>query len=194
MKKILLPVIAFAAAVVFNFCGKPNPVITIKTETGDIAVEIFVTAAPLTSKNFLRYVDDGKFTGSSFYRTVTMANQPNNDVKIEVIQGGLKFDEDMYEPIAHENTKVTGVRHLDGTISMARNKPGTATSEFFICVGDQPELDYGGNRNPDMQGFAAFGKVISGMDIVRKIQNSPAEGQKLTPEIKIIGIERNGAK
>ena len=93
-------------------------------------------------------------------------------------------------PIIHETTKETGVLHTDGTISYARNEPGTATLEFFICIGDQPELDYGGRRNPDRQGFAAFGRVIKGMDVVQKIHEQPAEGQMLNPKIEIFNIER----
>jgi len=95
----------------------------------------------------------------------------------------------MLPPIKHEPTVLTGILHKDGVISMARNEPGTATSEFFICIGDQPSLDYGGKRNPDGQGFAAFGKVVEGMDVVRKIHKSAAAGQWLKPRIKILKIE-----
>ena len=117
-------------------------------------------------------------------------NQPDNEVKIDVIQGGLYSEEKMFTPIEHETTDKTGIKHLDGVISMARNEPGSATSEFFICVGDQPELDYRGKRNPDGQGFAAFGKVVDGMDIVRKIHQQPAGGQMLAPEIRINSVSR----
>jgi peptidyl-prolyl cis-trans isomerase A (cyclophilin A) len=165
--------------------GNKNPVVIIKTGLGNIEVEIFQDKAPISAANFLRYVDNGFYKNTSFYRTVTPNNQPNNDIKIDVIQGGL-FDKDN----AYPPTKETGILHKDGTISYARNEPGTATSEFFICIGDQPELDYGGNRNPDRQGFAAFGKVISGMDIVRRINNAHANGQMLDPQIKIYNIER----
>ena len=127
-----------------------------------------------------------------FYRVVTQSNQPQNDIKIEVIQGGLITEEKMYEPIAHETTEETGIPHKDGVISMARNEPGTATSEFFICVGDQPELDFGGKRNPDGQGFAAFGKVIEGMEVVRKIQQQPETDQMLTHQVLIKSISRKG--
>jgi len=108
-------------------------------------------------------------------------------VKIGVIQGGLLREDhpDMLPPIPHETTRETGLKHLDGTISMARDAPGTASSEFFICVGDQPELDYGGRRNPDGQGFAAFGKVIRGMNVVCKIQHLPEKGQMLKEPVKI---------
>lgn len=96
----------------------------------------------------------------------------------------------MLPPIAHESTRQTGILHKDGVISMARWRPGTATSEFFICVGDQPELDYQGKRNPDLQGFAAFGKVTAGMDVVNKIHQLPVAGQILDPPVKILKISR----
>jgi peptidyl-prolyl cis-trans isomerase A (cyclophilin A) len=119
-----------------------------------------------------------------------MDNQPNNLIKIEVIQGGLLGKEKDFPPIPLERTSVTGLKHLDGTISMARTEPDSATSSFFFCINDQPELDFGGKRNPDGQGFAAFGKVLSGMDVVRKIQQQPADGQTLKPPIKIISVAR----
>jgi len=121
---------------------------------------------------------------------VTMDNQPDDSIRIEVIQGGL-FDDNhpaMLPPIRHETTAESGILHTDGVISMARWEPGTATSEFFICVGDQPELDYGGRRNPDGQGFAAFGKVIKGMNVVKKIHVQPADGQYLNPVIPILEV------
>jgi peptidyl-prolyl cis-trans isomerase A (cyclophilin A) len=171
-------------------CNEPNPRVLIKTQLGDIAVEIYVRQAPVTAANFLTYVREHRFEGATFYRTVTMGNQPDNDVKIEVIQGGLKEDEHGLglAPIEHETTAVTGLKHKDGTISMARLEPGTASSEFFICVNDQPELDFGGKRNPDGQGFAAFGRVVDGMDTVREIQRQPADGQYLDPEIRILDM------
>lgn len=165
--------------------------ISINTELGVILVELYPDKAPLTVENFMKYVDQGYFRDGSFYRTVTMENQPDNDAKIEVIQGGRSRSGVKPEiaPIAHETTETTGILHLDGTISMARSKPGTATSEFFICINNQPSLDYGGKRNPDKQGFAAFGKVISGMDVVRAIHQSDCEKQTLKPTIRIKDIK-----
>jgi peptidyl-prolyl cis-trans isomerase A (cyclophilin A) len=121
-----------------------------------------------------------------------MGNQPDNEVKIEVIQGGLGFDKHPLEllPIHHETTDKTGIKHENGTLSMARLEPGTASSEIFICVNAQPELDFGGKRNPDGQGFAAFGKVVSGMDIVRAIQSMPEKEQMLEKIVKINSIKR----
>jgi peptidyl-prolyl cis-trans isomerase A (cyclophilin A) len=121
-----------------------------------------------------------------------MDNQPQNRVKIEVIQGGLFEDEliEAHTPIAHETTEDSGILHKNGVISMARMGPGTASTEFFICVGDQPSLDYQGDRNPDGQGFAAFGKVIGGMDVVKAIQALPDEEQYLTENVMIRSIRR----
>ena len=97
---------------------------------------------------------------------------------------------DSYSPILLERTRDTGLHHLDGTLSMARDGPDTAQSSFSICVGDQPELDFGGKRNPDGQGFAAFGRIVEGMDIVRGIHDSPANGQHLMPPVRIVRIVR----
>jgi peptidyl-prolyl cis-trans isomerase A (cyclophilin A) len=165
--------------------------VLLKTEAGDIELEVDTDHAPLTATNFLRYVESGFYNGAVFYRTVTMNNQPQNKVKIEVIQGGNpRREREDFAPINLERTNKTGLKHTDGVISMARDTPDSATSEFFICIGDQPELDYGGKRNPDGQGFAAFGRVVKGLDVVRKIQQSPADGQTLTPSIKILSAKR----
>ncbi|MCB2197162.1 MAG: peptidylprolyl isomerase [Bacteroidetes bacterium] len=184
----------YTALCIFSFaCNSRSPKteIEIKTESGSIVAELYPDKAPVTCENFLKYIRNNKLEGSKFYRVVRMDNQPKNDVKIEVIQGGLGFEveESPYPPIQHETTKETGVLHEDGTLSMARAEPGTASSEFFICIGDQPELDFGGKRNPDGQGFAAFGKVTKGMDIVKKIQIQPDEGQMLIDPVKILSIK-----
>jgi len=170
-----------------------NPRVLVRTEKGDIEVEIDLVRAPVTAANFLRYVDAGLYDGSTFHRTVTPANQPGDAVRIEVIQGGQLPAGREYPPIAHETTAMTGLRHVDGAISMARDKPGTAASSFFICINDQPELDLGGRRNPDGQGFAAFGRVVRGMDIVRAIQALPAQAQQLSPPVRIISVLRADA-
>jgi len=167
--------------------------ISMGTELGSIQMELYPDRAPITVSNFLRYVDENRYQDFHFYRVVHMENQPDNDVKIEVIQGGLGFDKHPMElpTILHETTDKTGIRHLNGTLSMARLEPGTASSEIFICINDQPELDFGGKRNPDGQGFAAFGKVISGMDVVRKIQLLPETNQILDKVVKVNSIQRN---
>jgi cyclophilin family peptidyl-prolyl cis-trans isomerase len=163
------------------------PRVLIQTELGDIELELDAAKAPKTVKNFLRYVHEGLYSDGTFFRTVTMANQPNDAVKIEVVQvqANPAKEADFFPVIALERTRDTGLRHVDGAVSMARAEPDTAQDSFSICIGDQPELDFGGKRNPDGQGFAAFGKVVKGMDVVRKIHASLAEGQKLTPPIRI---------
>lgn len=166
--------------------------IRIETAKGVIEAELDSAKAPRTVANFLGYVDGGAYEQSRFHRTVRADNQPNDSVRIAVIQAGVDSVHASRgaPPIALERTSVTGLRHLDGTLSMARGGPDTATSSFFICIGDQPSLDFGGHRNLDGQGFAAFGRVTRGMDVVRAIQESPAEGQRLTPPIAITRIVR----
>jgi peptidyl-prolyl cis-trans isomerase A (cyclophilin A) len=135
--------------------------VRIQTQLGDIEVFLDLTRAPVTTSNFLRYVDRKFYDGGSFHRTVKPDNQPKSKVKIEVVQAGANPDKEKesFPPIPLERTDHTGLKHRDGTVSMARDGPDTATSDFFICIGDQPSLDYGGKRNPDGQGFAAFGRV-----------------------------------
>jgi peptidyl-prolyl cis-trans isomerase A (cyclophilin A) len=165
--------------------------VRVVTELGDITVELYPDRAPRTVANFLRYVDGGLYTGGTFFRTVRADNQPNDSVRITVIQGGAPgSNENAYPPIKLERTSLTGLTHVDGTISMARDGPDTATSSFFFCVGDQPALDFGGHRNRDGQGFGAFGKVTAGMDVVRRINAAPAEGQRLIKPVGILRIER----
>ncbi len=191
MTKIKFVILIFLSSL-FASCNSSNPIVEIKTELGNIKVKIYKDKAPISAENFLKYVDKGLYKNTSFYRTVTMDNQPNNKIKIEVIQGGLGDNENkMLPPIPHEPTNKTGILHKNGVISYARNEPGSETSEFFICIGDQPELDYGGKRNPDGQGFSAFGKVIEGMDVVRKIQSQPNKEQALTPPIKIYDVVKD---
>ena len=148
-------------------------------------VELAADKAPVTVANFLKYVNEGHYTGGSFFRTVHSENQPNDSVKITVIQGGAAGGKARFDPIPLERTSKTGLKHKNGTISMARSTPDTAQDSFFICVEDQPELDFGGKRNPDGQGFAAFGHVVKGMDIVRHIHQLPANGQLLSPPVRI---------
>ena len=192
MKNITAIVISTLIISVFFGCTKKNTQILMKTDLGDIKIEVFENEAPITASNFLRYVDENRFTDACFYRVVRLDNQPNSEIKIEVIQGGLyeDFHTDALEPIKHETTKETGILHKNGVISMARNEPRTATSEFFICVGDQPKLDFDGDRNPDLQGFAAFGKVVEGMDVVRQIQLLKDKDQMLIDRLPINEIIR----
>lgn len=163
--------------------------VVLETARGEVELELDSTRAPVTAANFLRYVDAGRYSGGRFHRTVRADNQPVDRVRIAVVQAGVapQREGEDFPPIALERTGATGLRHRDGTISMARAGPDTATSDFFVCLGDQPELDEGGRRNPDGQGFAAFGRVVRGMDVVRRIHAAPAEGQALTPPIEIRG-------
>jgi len=144
------------------------------TSEGNISIDLYLDKAPVTAGNFLKLVDNGDLDGGSFYRVVTYDND-NGSPKIEVIQGGPGDAGEGFDTIDHETTEQTGILHTDGVISMARGAVGTASTEFFICIGDQPGLDYGESRNPDGQGFAAFGKVVSGMDVVRRINRLPAD-------------------
>jgi peptidyl-prolyl cis-trans isomerase A (cyclophilin A) len=180
----LLPAFLMLSAAV---CAQ-TATVRMETSAGTILIEVNAGSAPVTAANFLNYVEQGFYDGGEFHRTVTPANQPQNKIKIEVVQAGVNpaFKNETFPPIPLERTSKTGLKHLDGTISMARDGADTATSDFFICIGAQPELDFGGKRNPDGQGFAAFGRVTLGMDVVRKIQRSKAAGQRLTPAVKII--------
>jgi peptidyl-prolyl cis-trans isomerase A (cyclophilin A) len=170
--------------------------VRLETEKGTIEVELDAARAPRTTANFLRYVDGGFYDGGRFHRTVRPDNQPGDKVKIGVIQAAVRpgKEKDEFPPIKLERTSRTGLRHRDGAISMARDGPDTATSEFFLCVGAQPELDAGGKRNPDGQGFAAFGHVVRGMSVVRAIQAAAADGQRLTPPVKILRARTSNGK
>ena len=166
--------------------------VLIETELGNIEVEVDAIHAPITAANFLKYVDGGLYNGGQFHRTVKPFNQPDNKVKIEVVQAGInptRINEG-FPAIPLERTSVSGLSHKHGTLSMARGSPDSATSDFSICIGDQPSLDFGGERSPDGQGFAAFGQVSKGMDVVLKIQAAAAKEQKLTPPIRIISMRR----
>jgi len=166
--------------------------VLVETERGGFTLALDAEKAPATVQNFLRYVDAGHYDGGSFFRTVRRDNQRSARVPITVIQGGVgeAREKDDFPAIAIERTRDTGLRHRDGTVSMARDGPDTATSSFFLCVGDQPELDFAGKRNSDGQGFAAFGRVVDGMDVVRQIHAAPAEGERLTPVVRILSARR----
>lgn len=190
---VILSVLIIAALLSYILFVKKtqNPKIIMSTQYGNIEIELYVKQAPITANNFIRYIKEHRVKNPTFYRAVTLNNQSKNNIKIEVIQGGLLDENDPKNlpPIPLETTAKTNLHHLDGTISMARDGPNTATSQFFICIGVQPQLDYGGKRNPDGQGFAAFGRVVKGMNIVRKIQNLPAKGQYLTHPVKIVAVK-----
>ena len=195
---VVLSAVVSATALV-STQSKPIRV-RVQTELGDIVIEVDPVKAPATTANFLKYVDGGQYDGGVFHRTVKMDNQPESTIKIEVIQAGVNPDraKEAFPAIALERTSVTGILHKDAVVSMARGTPDSATSGWFICINDQPSLDFGGLRNPDGQGFGAFGRVVTGMDVVRKIQAAPSsttrttntEAQRLTPPIKILKVTR----
>ena len=160
----------------------------IQTSLGTIVVRLDPAHAPGTTANFLHYVDAGTYNGTTFYRTVSKANEPGS--QIEVIQGGLnpQAPNPMIRPIPLEPTSKTGLHNTDGAISMARTSdPNSGTTEFFLCIGDNRFLDAGGPTGP---GYAAFGKVVRGADVVRKIQRAHANGETLAPPIRIVKISR----
>jgi peptidyl-prolyl cis-trans isomerase A (cyclophilin A) len=171
-------------------------VVTIETSAGSIDVEVDQARAPITAANFLRYVDAGMYDGGRFHRAVRRDNQVRKDVLIEVIQGGRTAEQAKtvkgFGPIPLERTSVTSIVHVDGAISMARgNTPDSASSDFFLCVGAQPSLDFGGGRATDRQGFAAFGHVIRGMDVVRKIQAGQTDDREaLIDPVTILKVYR----
>lgn len=182
--------------VTLAFSCKPqykNPHVVIYSAFGDIEVELYPDRAPKTVAAFLSFVDSGYYTNCSFYRILSLDNQVTGSNASELIQGGLyrtKNRSNNIPGIPHESTKQTGLHHTDGTISMARLDTGTATTEFFICIGDQRGYDYGGVNNRDGQGYAAFGKVYKGLDVVYKIYSRPEEDQYFDPPVKILKIIR----
>jgi peptidyl-prolyl cis-trans isomerase A (cyclophilin A) len=171
--------------------------VAIDTSLGRIVVALDRAHAPVTTANFLHYVDTHRFDGQNFYRAMHVADASGADGGL--IQGGITTDaRKLFPPIAHEPTTTTGLHNVAGAISMANAGPGTARADFFILVSDMPGLDANGPGG-DANGFAAFGHVIEGMDVVRKIWSSPVsategagvmKGQMLDPKIKIISAER----
>lgn len=173
--------------------------VVLETELGDIAIEVYEEQAPISSGSFLDHVDGGYFEGGGFWRTVTTENDNGSPI-IEVIQGGVIGEVTDLPTVEHEPTNDSGILHEDGIVSLGRSDPGTASgASFFICIGDQPALDFGATRNPDELGFAAFGRVVNGMDVVRAIHrreaNGPSddpytEGQLLTEYVSILSAYR----
>jgi peptidyl-prolyl cis-trans isomerase A (cyclophilin A) len=170
------------------------PTVKIETNYGDIIVELYPEKAPKTVAAFLSYVDSGYYKNGSFYRVLKAADQPSSSFKSDLIQGGIWETKNKFQiklpGIPHEPTNQTGLLHKDGTISMARLVPGTASTEFFIVIGNQPAYDYGGDANSDGQGFAAFGRVIEGMDVVKQIHDQPDNETNFKPPISIKNIIR----
>ncbi len=183
-----------------------KPVLVIfETELGKITMEVDIVHAPITGENFLKYVDGGFYNGGAINRAVRPDNTTRHDVEIQVIQFQIspQRNREQFPPIPMERTSVTGLKHVNGALSMARSGPDTARASFSIVIGDQPEMDFGGKRNADGQGFAVFGHVVEGMDIVKKIQSGhtlPA-GERgaygtetLDPPVKILKAYRESSK
>jgi peptidyl-prolyl cis-trans isomerase A (cyclophilin A) len=194
-------ILLFVAAATQSPAVQQNVVVVFDTEKGTIEMEVDSVRAPITAANFLKYLDARFYDGGSVNRAVRPDNTVRHDVEIQVIQ--FQIDparrRDQFPPIPLERTTATGLRHVDGALSMARAGPDTATASFSIVIGDQPEMNFGGRRNADGQGFAVFGRVTRGMDVVKGIQASPtgSEGpygtESLMPPIRILKAHRKDA-
>ncbi|GAC1594401.1 MAG: hypothetical protein NVS3B19_16860 [Ginsengibacter sp.] len=171
-----------------------SSIVTIKTKFGNIDIKLFAQNAPKTVSAFLSFIDSGYYENSSFYRVLKEDNQPIGGYRPELIQGGIyKSNYPLsikIKGIPHESTLESKLSHTNGTISLARTTSGSATTEFFICVGDQPSFNYGGDSNPDKLGYAAFGIVVKGMDVVSKIHHQPENGEDFDPQVSILNIVR----
>ncbi|HTN36797.1 MAG TPA: peptidylprolyl isomerase [Arachidicoccus sp.] len=199
--KLNRPLLSLPISLVFCLllllgCGQKysEPHVLIETKFGDIELALYPDRAPKTVAAFLSYVDQGLYNDASFYRVLNKDNQATDASKSELIQGGIwQTNPDKLRTlkgIPHESTQRTGIKHLNGTISLAREAPGTANSEFFIVIGDQKGYDSGGVNNPDHLGYAAFGRVVRGMDIVQLLYNKPERDQSFDPPIPIFTIKR----
>ncbi|MEP2026563.1 MAG: peptidylprolyl isomerase [Reichenbachiella sp.] len=183
-------ILAGLITLLFFQCSEKTIHCKIETSMGDIEIELYPEKAPVTVANFLSYVDAGLYTNSSFFRACTPANEAERKIQIEVIQGGDMPEEEEMAPIKIETTEKTGLSHQNGTLSMARDQPNSATCSFFICIGSQPSLDFGGARNPDGYGFAAFGQVTQGMEVVKEIQRQEELDQYFVEPVSILKITR----
>ena len=182
--------------IVTDQAGAADVSVRVETPFGAIVIALDTARAPITTANFLKYVDGGFYTNGRFHRATRPDNYtpaPPDRPAMEIIQGGINPERrgDAFPAIPLERTSVTGLKHVTGVVSMARGTAAdTATSDFFILLDDQPSLDFGGKRFADGQGGAAFGRVVEGLDVVRKIQQQPVQGQNLTPPVPITAIAR----
>lgn len=191
MKKIIVFIIAISL-----FSCKENykePHVFIETEYGDVELELYPEKAPETVASFLDNIEAGLYNDASFYRVLKNENLPE-EYNQGLIQGGVFQAKPSLVPnlkkVKHESPKQTGLTHESGTISMARTTPGSATTEFFICIGDQKQFDSSSRGNSDGLGYAAFGKVVDGMDVVRLIQNKKSTGESFNKPVKIKAIKK----
>jgi peptidyl-prolyl cis-trans isomerase A (cyclophilin A) len=198
-RRLVSALLAVACATAAPLAGQPraNVLVVFETAKGNIEIEVDARA-PLSAANFLKYVDGGFYDGGTINRAVRPDNTVRHDVEIQVIQFQIARARrgDQFPPVPMERTSVTGLKHVDGAVSMARSGPDTATGSFSIVIGDQPEMDFGGKRNADGQGFAVFGRVVKGMDVVKAIQASPTGPagpygtESLNPPIAIVKASR----
>ncbi len=190
MKNALVLLVFILASCRENY---KNPHVLIETKLGDIEVELYPDKAPMTVAAFLSYVDSGYYNNGSFYRVLKADELPNPN-NTGIIQGGIWQTKPELKTklrgIKHEPTDQSGLTHQSGTLSLARTTPGSANSEFFICIGDQSPLDAGRRGTEDGLGMAAFGKVVKGMPVVRKIQEQKSHGDKFDKNISIARISR----
>lgn len=194
MRNLYLMMITVSLLLSCKTKNTATPHIEIQTSHGDIEIELYSLQAPKTVNAFLSYIDSGYYNNSSFYRVLNIENQPSNAPKTELIQGGIWKTKNRLAAsipgIPHETTQQTKILHTNGVISLARLAPGTASTEFFICIGNQPGLDYGGENIADKQGYATFGRVVKGMEVVRKIYRQNENDQYFDPPVAIFNIVR----
>ena len=198
MKHLAL-IAALTVIPVLSACGDKRPNVILQTEMGPIEIEVYKDKAPASAADFLYYVDNGLYDNQGFYRVVREDNDPQ-EMGMAIIQGGRLDTLPLTASIAHERTTETGLSNSAGTVAIARDAPGSGSAAyFFINVGDNPFLDTGGKRNPDGEGYAAFGRIISGMDVVNQIQRSDVRaetaggvtaGQVLAKPVKIMRAYR----
>lgn len=200
LRRLVSALLAAVCAVAAPSASQPraNAIVVFETGKGNIEIEVDATHAPLTAANFLTYVDGGFYDEGTINRAVRPDNTVRHDVEIQVVQFQIARarQRGQFPPVPLERTSVTGLKHVDGVVSMARSAPDTATGSFSLVIGDQPEMDFGGKRNPDGQGFAAFGRLVKGMEVVKAIQASPTGPsgpygpESLNPPIAIVKAYR----
>lgn len=179
MKHYLLPLVFALSACAAADDGRPN--VVLDTTLGEIEIEVHLDTAPISGADFLMHVDTGLYTDQGFYRVVRADNDPR-DMGMSLIQGGILSQEFDTPRIAHERTTDTGLSNTRGVISIARDEPGTGSAGyFFINIGDNSFLDTGGERNSDGEGYATFGTIVRGMDVVEAIQAGQAGGESPSP-------------
>ncbi|TAD85161.1 MAG: peptidylprolyl isomerase [Bacteroidetes bacterium] len=191
MKTITIALLTAAVACFLSACNSrphPHPRVVLHTAKGDVLVELYTDKAPQTATAFLRFVENGIYNSATFYRVLSADNQPMGTDASELIQGGVWKSKSLTpapDSVPHESTLQTGLSHTNGTLSLARLEAGSGSTEFFICIGNQTGFDYGGPNAPDGLGYAAFGRVVEGMDVVLQIYKQPETNQYFDKPILI---------